>query len=276
MSADRPHFDAPIEEPGTPAPARHSATVIVARDSSDGIEVFMLERTLKSDFAGGAYVFPGGRLDRADLDPGFAEIMDGWSPERVAELGEEVEDTARGIIVCAIRETFEEAGILLARGRDGTPVRLGTDAQRWLDIRRALQAGDHDALAGAREAGIRFDASMLRFWVRLVTPVQSPKRYDTRFFVAAMPEGQTPLHDDVETTASAWIKPAEAVERALAGEFSIIFPTRKTLESIAGFATTEELLAAAKDRPTEPILPRIVLRDGEPRVILPDGSAHVP
>lgn len=276
MTGDEPHLDVPIDEPETPAPARDSATVIVARDGADGLEVFMLKRTLRSDFAGGAFVFPGGRLDDADLHPGFADLIDGWGPARAAEMGEEDEQIARGLLVCAIRETFEEAGILLARGPDGTPVRLGVDAARWLEIRRALQAGDHDALTGAHDAGIRFDASMLRFWVRLVTPVQSPKRYDTRFFVARMPEGQTPLHDDVETIESAWVRPAEAVERALAGEFSIIFPTRKTLESIAGYRSADELLAAAANRPNEPILPRIVLRDGEPRVVLPDGSAHAP
>jgi len=273
---DRPHMEMPLEEPAEPVLARDSATVIVARDGDRGLEVFMLERTLASDFAGGAYVFPGGRLDPADLDPGYVDLIDGWDPARAAEMGEDDETRARGILICAIRETFEEAGILLARGPDGTPVRLGPDATRWIEVRHALQAGDHDALEGAREAGIRFDATMLRFWGRLVTPVQAPKRYDTRFFIAKMPDGQVPLHDALETTASRWVRPGEAVEQALAGTLSIIFPTRKTLESIAGYGSAGELLAAAVDRPPDPILPRIVLREGEVRVVLPDGSSHLP
>lgn len=273
---DRPHLDVPIDEPAEPVPARASATVIVARDGTRGLEVFMLERHLQSDFAGGAFVFPGGKLDQADLDPGFLELLVGWSPALAAGWGREDEELARALVVCAIRETFEEAGILLARLPDGRPVRLGSDAGRWIEVRHALQAGHRSALQGAREAGIRFDASMLRFWVRLVTPVQAPKRYDTRFFVAAMPEGQTPLHDDVETTASTWVNPADAVERAAAGELSIIFPTRKTLESLMPYASVGELLEAAAVRPHDPIEPRIILRDGEPRVVLPDGSVHLP
>ncbi|HEX9774349.1 MAG TPA: NUDIX hydrolase [Actinomycetota bacterium] len=263
-----------LDEPAEPARPRDSATVVIARDGSDGVEVFMLRRHLNSDFVGGAYVFPGGKLDDADRDPALAELIDGWDEDLTrAEGGDEA--TARALVLCAIRETFEEAGISLARGSDGTPVRLD-DAERWLAYRRALQSGEESTLAGARRFGIRFGADFVRFWSRMVTPVQSPKRFDTRFYVARMPEGQTPLHDEVETTESAWVRPAEAVARARAGEFAIIFPTRWTLESLMSAATTGELFASARGRSAEPVTPQLVMADGEVRIRLPDGSLHLP
>lgn len=251
-------------------PPRDSATVIVARDTDDGLEVFMLERHLKSDFAGGAYVFPGGTVDDRDRDPALAEATDGYRDDgRNPELS---------FYVCAIRETFEEAGVLLARGEGGDLVRLGpSEGRRFADSRRALAASELTPLDFSRECGIRFAADLLHVWQRWVTPEYAPRRYDARFFVAAMPTGQEPLHDDVETTASAWVRPADAVERALRGELSIIFPTRKTLESLMEFDTTKELIAAAASRTVAPVLPRIVIAEDGPRVVLPgDETLHQP
>src|SRR5260221_5824000 len=102
-------------------------------------------------------------------------------------------------------------------------------------------------------------SDLLRFWQRWVTPVFAPRRYDTRFFVAVMPSGQTPLHDDVETTDSTWVRPADAIARGRSGELVIIFPTRKTLESLEGLETTTSVFDAAGARPTSPILPRLVM-----------------
>lgn len=273
---DRPSFVLPIEPPDEPAVPRDSATVIVVRDGAAGLEVFMLERHLRSDFAGGAYVFPGGTLDEADSSPEMAALLDGWTPQAAAEMVED-EDRARALVLCAIRETFEEAGILLAHDEAGRPVRLDpAEADRWRAYRRALQAHEVDPIEGARRAGVRFAADGLRFWARWITPTMSPRRYDTRFFVAMMPEGQAPLHDDVETTASAWVRPGDAVARALAGEFSIIFPTRKVLESIAEFSTAREVFDAALGRSTTPVLPEVVIENGQGRILMPDGSTHAP
>lgn len=268
---ERPPFAVPWEEPATPVVPRDSATVIVARDGVSGPEVFMLERHLSSDFLGGAYVFPGGTLDKADRDPALADLVDGIGEDLRRALG----DLAPGLVVCAIRETFEEAGILLARHADGTPVRLTGDA-RWAEYRRALNAREMTALELARATNVRFAGDLLRFWSRLVTPVPVPKRYDTRFFVAHMPDGQEPLHDDVETTASVWIRPDDAVEDGRAGRFAIIFPTRITLEAVGAFASAAELFAAATGRPADDVTPRIVMRDGEAKIELPDGTVHIP
>ena len=227
---ERPSFVMPLEEPAEPAVPRDSSTVIVLRDGAASVDVFMLERHLNSDVLGGAYVFPGGTVDADDADPDLADLVDGIDGDLTRALG----PGALGLIVCAIRETFEEAGILLARHAYGAPVRL--EDERWVEWRRALNARETTAVELAYTAGIRYAADLLRFWHRLVTPVQAPKRYDTRFFVALMPNGQTPLHDSLETTASTWVDPAGAVARGREGKLQIIYPTRKTLESLLPFA----------------------------------------
>ena len=267
---ERPSFVMPIEEPAAPAIPRDSATVLVTREAAQGFEVFMLERHMASDVLGGAYVFPGGTVDAADRDPALADVVDGMPEDLVRALG----DDALALVVCAIRETFEEAGFLLARGDDGEPSRL--DAQRWVEWRRALNARELTALEFARAARIRFAADLIRFWGRLITPIQAPKRYDARFFVALAPEGQAPLHDDVETTASVWVRPADAIARGRAGTLTIIYPTRKTLESLAPHGTAAALFEAARGRSADPITPRVVVRDGEARVELPDGTSESP
>jgi len=260
-------------EPAEPIVPRDSSTVIVLREAADMLEVFMLERHIKSDFAGGAYVFPGGTVDEADRDPALARLVDGC--EALAARTGEDPDLERALAVCAIRETFEEAGILLARRDDGSPVQL--DDPGWRDKRTALANRDIDAITLAKETGIRYAADLLRFWQRWVTPIFAPRRYDTRFFVAVMPEGQSPLHDDVETTASTWVRPADAIARGRSGELVIIFPTRKTLESLAGLETTNAVFDAAASRPKTPVLPRFVVEDGEGRVYLPgDPNPHEP
>ena len=260
-------------EPADPVVPRDSATVIVLRDDHGPLEVFMLERHIQSDFAGGAYVFPGGTLDPGDKDPGLAGLVDGW--EALAARTGEDPDRARALAVCAIRETFEEAGVLLARNEDGTPVRL--DDPGWRERRKALAGREIDAITLAKETEIRYAVDLLRFWQRWVTPVFAPKRYDTRFFVAVMPPGQTPLHDDVETTASTWVRPADAIARGRSGQLTIIFPTRKTLESLDGLATTDAVFEVAAARSIDPVLPRFVMEDGVGHVFLPgDPTPHDP
>jgi 8-oxo-dGTP pyrophosphatase MutT (NUDIX family) len=274
MDERRVPFELPDDfEPAEPVVPRDSSTVIVLRDAGGTLEVFMLERHIKSDFAGGAYVFPGGTLDESDRDPALARVVDGWE-DLAAGTGEDP-DLVRALAVCAIRETFEEAGVLLARDEDGSPVRL--DGAAWAERRRAVAAREITAATLAKETGIRYAADLLRFWQRWVTPVFAPRRYDTRFFVAAMPSGQTPLHDDVEMTASTWVRPADAIARGRSGELVIIFPTRKTLESLAGLETAASVFEAAAERPTTPILPRFVVEEGEGRVYLPgDPNPHEP
>ena len=274
---DRPSFAIPVEIPDPPAVPRDSATVIVVRDGADGLDVFMLERHLNSDFAGGAYVFPGGTIDDRDLDPAAATYLDGPVADEAAKLVDAPLERAHAFHLCAIRETFEEAGVLLAR-KDGTPVQLtGPDQDRFAARRQQLCGRDGSLAAFAEEFGLRFAGDLLHYFSRWVTPAFSPKRYDARFFVAEMPDGQEPLHDDVETTASTWIRPADAIAQAREGLFSIIFPTRKTLEQLAKFDTTVDLIASTRGKTIEAILPTVVIADGQAKVVLPgDSTLHEP
>ncbi|MFY9585983.1 MAG: NUDIX hydrolase [Actinomycetota bacterium] len=264
---DRPSFVVPVEVPDPPVVPRDSATVILLRNGAKGLEVFMLERHLRSDFAGGAYVFPGGTVDARDTDPGAAAALD--------ERGDA--DVTAPFFLCAIRETFEEAGVLLAR-RDGRAIRFGgEDGARFAEYRREFNArGGSLAVLADREA-IRYAGDLLHYYQRWITPEFSPKRYDTRFFVAGMPEDQEPLHDDVETTASTWIRPIDALTQAADGLFSIIFPTRKCLESLTRFDTAADVIASTKEKHVDAVLPKVVLSDGKARVVLPgDATLHEP
>ena len=225
----------------------------------------MLERHLNSDFAGGAYVFPGGTIDERDTDPEAAGFLDAPG------------DLEASFYLCAIRETFEEAGVLLAT-RDGKTVPLANDEERRFEDRRLELAARGGSLAAlAREEGLRFAGNGLHYFSRWVTPEFAPKRYDARFFVATMPAGQEPLHDDVETTASTWIRPADALAQARDGLFSIIFPTRKTLEELARFDSAADVIASTPGKHIIPILPTVVLAGGNARVVLPgDPTLHEP
>jgi 8-oxo-dGTP pyrophosphatase MutT (NUDIX family) len=261
---DRPSFAITVEVPDPPAVPRDSATVILVRDGAPGLEVFMLERHLNSDFAGGAYVFPGGTIDDRDTDPAAAAYLD-------VTPGEDPE-----FYLCAIRETFEEAGVLLAR-RDGAPVHLEDEEGSFAAYRRELASRGGSLAEFAEKEALRFAGDLLHYFSRWVTPEFAPKRYDARFFVAEMPEGQRPLHDDVETTASTWIRPATAIEQAREGLFSIIFPTRKTLEELATFDTAQAVIDSTVGKRVEAILPKVVLADGQARVVLPgDATLHEP
>lgn len=266
---ERPSFTLPTEAPAEPAPTRDAATVVIVRDGSDGLETFMLQRTMNSDFVGGAYVFPGGTVDPGDHDPRIASAMLPLDSDLERALGRD----AIPLVACAIRETFEEAGILLAHAPGGGPVHLRDDAA-WAARRDALNARTLAFADIVEETGIVLDPSLVRYWSRIVTPLSAPKRYDARFFVARMPDGQDPLHDDLETTDSVWIAPGTAVAEGRAGRFMIIFPTRRTLESVDAFPDAAAVFAAATGRDPTAVTPDIVVVDGVPKISLPGGTIH--
>ncbi|MGH2830363.1 MAG: NUDIX hydrolase [Actinomycetota bacterium] len=254
------------ETPEHPVEPRDSATVILARDGAEGPEIFMLERALRADFIGGAYVFPGGTVDAADRDAALAAVTDGPTPQEAAIPMQAPPDRALGFYLCAIRETFEEAGALLAR-RDGAlcPVDDALDAER-----AQLNAGSLTLARFAQRYGLRFAADLLHPWARWVTPSASPKRYDARFFVASMPEGARDLlHDDVESASSLWIRPADALARHAGGEFPMIFPTRVTLTQIARIRGVDELIAAGARRDLSPVEPEIVQVGDAVKLLVP-------
>jgi 8-oxo-dGTP pyrophosphatase MutT (NUDIX family) len=223
---------------------RPAATVVLLRDGRDGLEAYLQQRPVSMGFAGGLWVFPGGRVDQADRDPAVDASWAGPAPAAWAErLGLGV-DEARGHVVAACRETLEEAGLLLA-----TP---GPAPEELAAARGELLAGSvrfGELLAGL---GVGLDTARLRYWAWWVTPEAEARRYDTRFFVAALPADTAVTAHLAEAERERWLPPAVA---AADQDLPMLPPTRFTLRDLAGFASVADALAAGEDRPVECILP---------------------
>lgn len=232
----------------TEIPIKPAATVMLLRDTAEGLEVFMLRRTNAAVFAGGMYVFPGGRVDAADGD------------------GDEA------FVVAAIRECYEECGVLLAADELGHMVDDGHPA---LAHRHDVYAGTVDVRALAAEHGLRLLTDALPWVSHWITPKgETTRRFDTRFFVASSPAGQTSHHDDNETVASMWVRPADALERFQAGELQLMPPTVANLQFLGDHATVEVAMAAGWAMGTPPcILPKIKMVDGRMAGVAMPGDA---
>ena len=242
-------------------PAIAAATVVLLRAAPDGWELLLLERHAKTAFAGGAMVFPGGRVDPGDAavaaDPALATGFAALAP---------VDAAAR---VAAVREAFEEAGVVIAPGAAIDPdvradwqARLNAGAATWGDFLRAT--------------GIRLDAAALVPFAHWVPPAAAPiaRRFDTLFFLAQLPPGATATPDGGEAVAAHWTTPAAALARADAGDIGLVFPTRRNLERLAQYATIEALIAATRTRPVVRIQPEIVTRPDGPWLTIPVGCDY--
>lgn len=250
---------------------------MLVRDDPD-LHVFMLRRNLDAEWVGGAYVFPGGAVDGADRSDALATAAPGRSDaEASARLG--LSEGGLGFWIAAVRETFEEAGVLLARTADGVPIDVVADgaATRVAEARDALNRHERSFEEVIRAEDLLLDVESLHLFSHWITPSGMPRRYDTWFFVAEAPRGHAYLHDDGETIASVWIRPVDAIARADAGDLEIIFPTRKNLEALARFTTAAELVAYVRDASDVPpaIQPRLVADASGTRLLLPgDPGSH--
>ncbi len=255
---------------------RDAATVLLLRDGERGVEVFMLRRNLNSDFVGGAYVFPGGAVDPADRHTDLGPFCEGRT-DREASRRLDVESGGLAFWVAAIRESFEEAGVLLAYDRPGRVVRLEDPnvIDRFAAHRRAVDRGERRLVEVCAEERLRLAVDGMHYFGHWITPEGAPRRYDTRFFVGAAPEAQTPLHDDREVIANLWIRPQDALHQQTAGTYEMLPPTMASLRAIARFTTVAEALDAAReivDVPT--VLPRVI-RDGHGmRIVLPGDPEY--
>ena len=222
----------------TPAAVRPAATVLLLRDGADGIEVLMTRRSMTASFAPGAYVFPGGGIDAADA------VALGQSTRR-----ERQSDLHLTQAIAAIRESFEELGILLARRADGA--HLGTAEIATLDRQTsfAAQCAGH---------GLTFSGAEVFVLAHWITDRDLPRRFDVPFLVARMPAGQTPVADESEQFEPVWVRPVDALARHEAGTFFIIFPTIRTLERLKAFDTVDAVMAACavNDEPLFTSCPR--------------------
>jgi len=221
-----------------PVPIREAATVAVVRDHDGALEVFMLRRSGAATFSPGAHVFPGGAVDPADRHRDLERCCDGLDDEAAsAALG--VPAGGLGYFVAAIRECFEEAGLLLGR-RDGELV--GSCAP-YQDLRAALNTGEASMLDVCRAASVTLAVDLLVPFGHWITPAGAPRRFDTRFFVAPAPAGQDALHDGCETTEGRWMRPVDVLAAADRGELELIRPTRHTLRELARHRSSVELFA---------------------------------
>lgn len=243
-----------------PVPIRDAATVVLLRDGADEVDVWLLTRVDQMVFAAGTTVFPGGRVDSADSGLPWS----GRPPDVLAaRLGCDAL-VARALIGAAVRETFEEAGVLLTDPPAGVPdvSILAADVETG-----RIQFGD---LLRDRELGVAPD--LLHPWARWITPVGEVRRYDTRFFVAALPDGATPADLTSESSTAGWFPARAALAEGERGERILMPPTVAVLQSIAAYPTVSAVLAAADARDLTPVAP-VLRRDADGMsIILPDGT----
>ena len=260
----------------TPAVPRPAATVILARNVSDGIEVFMMERTTAVEFAKGMHVFPGGALDRADHHPEIASLCIGLDDRAASEtLG--IEQGGLAYWIAAIRECFEESGLLLGyRGSDQLLQLAADEAERLAALRVEMAQSKMSFMDILRQEQVKAATDRIAYYSHWVTQAGRPRRYDTRFFVAQAPEGQTALQDNHETVGQLWVRPDQAIDLHRAGTLNLMFPTIKTLESLAPFKCVEELLEyARKPRPKQVMAPVTgVDRSGASHPLIPGDFAY--
>ena len=240
----------------TVRPIKDASTVMVIRDSDAGPEVFVARRVKGMAFAGGMTVFPGGGVDSADDDPDLA--WTGPAPSWWAErLGCE-QSRARRLVCAAARETFEECGVLLADHVDGAPV---SDAGRYHAARAELEAHRLTFSRFLATEELSLAAGRLRPFDHWITPAVEPRRYDTRFFLAALPGGQEPDDQTTEVDLTRWARPAELLDDFRSGRSMLLPPTWKQLHHLAEFADVASALDS--ERPITPVEPEILEhRDG--------------
>ncbi|MGV0097130.1 NUDIX hydrolase [Streptomyces californicus] len=274
----------------TAAAPRRAATVMLLRDPGTesgaagdvtggvtGPLVHMLRRRTSMAFAGGAYAYPGGGVDPRDDDR-----LIGWAgpplEQWAARLGVATVTEAQAVVCAAVRETFEEAGVLLAGPTAGSVVG-DTTGDDWEADREALVARDLSFAEFLDRRGLVLRSDLLGAWARWITPEFEPRRYDTWFFVAALPEGQRTRDVSTEADRTEWIAPAEAARRYDAGELLMMPPTVTTLRALMPYGTAAEALGAAEDQDMTPVLAQARLEGDELVLSWPghdEFTKHVP
>jgi 8-oxo-dGTP pyrophosphatase MutT (NUDIX family) len=243
---------------GEVAAPRHSATVVLLRDRPGGPEAYLLRRAASMAFAAGFHAFPGG-----SLDPHDTEVAIGWAgppPQDWARRFGCDPAHARALLCAAVRETFEESGVLLA-GPDEHSVVADLTSADWEADRLALVEHRTSLAQLLHRRALVLRSDLLAGWSRWITPEFEPRRYDTAFFVAALPDGQCARDVSGEADLAVWMRPGDAVAEAEAGRIAMLPPTYTTLGGVAGFAAAASAVAAGRERVIRQISP--ALRQGE-------------
>jgi 8-oxo-dGTP pyrophosphatase MutT (NUDIX family) len=254
----------------TPVEAKHASTVVLVRDGDGqegGLEVYLLRRTAAMAFAAGFCVFPGGGVDPRDFDHEIGWV--GPSPAEWAALFGTTEELARALVCAALRETFEESGVLLA-GPTADTVVGDTTGDDWEADRRRLEARELSFTQFLDDRGLRLRTDLLGWWGSWVTPVFEPRRYDTRFFVARLPDGQVTRDVSTESDQVVWMPVREIVDAVEDGRLEMLPPTFATCLELYEFRTADEAVAGAAARDRSPILPDLQVDEAGDYLRLPD------
>ncbi len=236
----------------TPVPA---ATIVLMRDAGGALQVLLVRRSPRAEFVPGAFVFPGGLVDAGDAAPAAVARVEGLSPERAAarlSLGDGY-PPAIAYYVAAVREAFEETGILVGSQSESPPGR--TSVVHMRDTRMDLLDGRISFAVALARLGCRVAASEIAYFAHWITPERAPRRYDTRFFAARVPGEVEPELDDREMTEALWITPLEAIAAHHGGSLPMILPTVRTLEGLVAYPDTESALAGLANAPVRTVLP---------------------
>lgn len=254
-------------DPGTPPPLRDASTVLLVRDGATGPEIFLQRRVTGMDFAAGMTVFPGGGVDPSDADAEIAWA--GPGPDWWAAKFATTAPRAQALVCAAVRETFEECGVLLAGPTADTVV---SDTTEYRESRQALERRELSLARFLADNDLVLRADLLRPWANWITPVIERRRYDTRFFVAVLPEGQRADGATSEAEVVHWRTPAAALERWRAGEDVLLPPTWSQLVAVSRYPDTAAVLAA--EPVIEPIMPEVAGAGGLTGLEFPDSARY--
>ncbi|MEV6607226.1 NUDIX hydrolase [Kutzneria sp. NPDC051319] len=254
--------------PNPPVTPKDAATVALVRERDAGMEVFLMRRVTGMAFAGGMTVFPGGGVDRRDADTSVA-----WVGPEPAWWGRKFScdpTMARALVCAAVRETFEESGVLLA-GKDD--VSVVADAAQYAEVRHALVNREVSLAQFLADAGLVLRADLLRPWANWVTPAEEPRRYDTRFFLAVLPEGQHADGATTEADQAGWQRPQEAIDDWKAGRVGLLPPTWMTLAELRDAGTVAAAMAMERQT-TDKIIPKVIRRGNKLHAVLPGDPEY--
>jgi len=249
------------DEVVTPVPA---ATIVLLRPAASGFEMFMIVRHHQIDFASGALVFPGGKIDAGDSDPAIAERCD----------GADADPATRTIQVGAIREAFEECGVLLARPQGQSDLVTGTRLSELDHYRDEIHGGELTLTEFLNRESLRLACDQLVPFAHWVTPDMMPKRFDTYFYLAMAPADHVAVHDGHESVDSVWISPQQAAEDARAGTRTIIFPTLRNIAKLAFSESADAAIAQARSANVVTVTPWMEKRQDGTYLCIPPEAGY--
>jgi 8-oxo-dGTP pyrophosphatase MutT (NUDIX family) len=253
-----------------PATPRQAATVLLLRDGAAGLEVYLLRRTRGMPFAGGMTAYPGGGVDPRDGDTEVA-----WAGPPPTDWADSLgcdERLARELVCAAVRETFEEAGVLLAGPAGTDSVVADVTGADWEEQRQALLGRDLSLAELLAARGLALRSDLLRPFAHWIAPPREPRRYDTKFFAAALPVGQEARHVSGEADEAIWMTPSAALHEAATGLRPMLPPTLHTLGQLETYPDVASVLAGAPPEPLHPITPRFETTPDGTWAVLPDGT----